>query len=398
MAKSHKLAWNGLDIQTALTVPELGELALAAAHESTGDLVFGMQRVSLVRSSDRRMEFRVNDFMLAYKKLLVFSVEFTERSNRTDLTSKIDWYLTERQNLGFLPVGAKQMIGHSTYLQFVHGLADKVRAADTTAEVTIREGDHPQSVPQIQADPVVVTRAVSQSKPVPSFAPVAPYLREDSPSYSPATPAEAPVDDNSTDMSGMPTQWPDPSELSSGRLYFGDLSGASAVTAPVSRPKDKAECPVSTEVPDPPAVDADAIDADPIDVAVEAKIPQPVVPADAKTKTKADPRWVLTMANGTVIAVEHPLVLGRNPQLPPEMPGAEAVVVTDPERSVSKTHVIVEARDGDLWVTDLASTNGTRMGYDPGEWIRCEPGVATKIVRRCQLRFGKYRLQANVSR
>jgi hypothetical protein len=430
LTKSHKLAGNGLDAYTTLPVSELNDLALIAAQESTGDLVFGMQRISLTRSSDQHMEFRVNDFVLAYKKLLVFSLDFTTHAKRTEVTSKIDWYLTERQNVGFLPFGAKQMIGHSTYLQFIHGLAEKVRAADPAAEITIREGDQPQQVhTAAQAVPEKpVPEKPVPAKPTPSFAPVAPYLREDAPSYSPVTPAEPAADDQSTDMSGMPERWPEPVELSSGRLYFGDLSERSAGKVPA------AEGAVTVEsLPDPSFEDLFAASApsagdpdelEPVAAAHierahfgeehvdEAEVDEAEVeetetdnenakvlafPLDPQRR-ETEPTWVLTMANGTVLAIDHALVLGRNPQLPPGMPGAEAVVVVDPERSVSKTHAIVEARDGDLWVTDLASTNGTRMGFTPGEWIRCEPGVATKIERRCQLRFGKYRLHASIRR
>jgi hypothetical protein len=272
-------------------------------------------------------------------------------------------------------------------MQFLHGLSRLIRTADAAADISIREGGEgaapavPQLVPQAAA-PAPTLEAV---KPAPSFAPVAPYLREDAPSYSPATPAEAPTDDDrSTDLSGLPEQWPDPVELSSGRLYFGDLRERTSVAVPVAIKAERlAEHEHEHEVVAPDSS---------MTVVLKTEMVEDAPAEAADLDPSAERAWMLTMANGKVIPVECSLVLGRNPELPPGMPGAEAVVVADPDRSVSKTHAIIEARDGDLWVTDLASTNGSRFTNASGGLSRCEPGVATKVESKCQLRLGKYRI------
>ena len=136
MAKPHKFAWNGLDVETTLGFEQLANMAQRAAQESTGDLMHGKHRIVSVRSTERQIEFRINDYLISFKKYMVFHLDFESRGGRTWMSSRIDWYVTTQPNVGgFIPVGFKTMIGHFTYMQFVRNLAEQVKSAkDGSAE------------------------------------------------------------------------------------------------------------------------------------------------------------------------------------------------------------------------------------------------------------------------
>ena len=116
-------------------------MAQRSAQECTGDLMHGKHRIASTRSAERQIEFRLNDFLITFKKFMVFHLDFELRGGRTWMSSRIDWYVTTQPTVGgFIPVASKTMIGHNTYMQFVRHLAAQVKAADPQARVTIREG------------------------------------------------------------------------------------------------------------------------------------------------------------------------------------------------------------------------------------------------------------------
>ena len=88
--------------------------------------------------------------------------------------------------------------------------------------------------------------------------------------------------------------------------------------------------------------------------------------------------WQLRFADGAQRRLSETIVLGRNPVPPPGVT-ATPVSLNDPHRSVSKTHALLELRDGMPWLTDLHSSNGTTVTNEVGEAIVCEPGVALPL-------------------
>ncbi|WP_136193588.1 RDD family protein [Actinomyces procaprae] len=64
---------------------------------------------------------------------------------------------------------------------------------------------------------------------------------------------------------------------------------------------------------------------------------------------------------GAPILLTTPTVVGRDPENISEYPDAARVPLTDVSRSISKTHAAIAPVPGGLWVTDLHSTNGTRI-------------------------------------
>jgi len=83
-------------------------------------------------------------------------------------------------------------------------------------------------------------------------------------------------------------------------------------------------------------------------------------------------------------------ILGRDPA--PSSPGDHLVAVRDEAGTVSKNHLKVEHAADGVWLTDLGSTNGTRMltsaddGAGPGQVL--PPGVRTRVDGVVQVAVG----------
>jgi hypothetical protein len=82
------------------------------------------------------------------------------------------------------------------------------------------------------------------------------------------------------------------------------------------------------------------------------------------------------------------LFLGRAPVAPPDRPGARVLAVPDPEKSISKTHAMLELELGELRVHDLNSTNGVWVVPADGEAIEVEPGEPVVIPPNAELELG----------
>jgi hypothetical protein len=100
--------------------------------------------------------------------------------------------------------------------------------------------------------------------------------------------------------------------------------------------------------------------------------PEDDVPAEetqlvvGSTPTITSPRWSLTLPDGVRMQVNRPILLGRDPAPIPDRPGARLISVCDPDKTVSKTHALIEPtpdQDG-VRVRDLNSTNGVTIVTD----------------------------------
>ena len=76
-----------------------------------------------------------------------------------------------------------------------------------------------------------------------------------------------------------------------------------------------------------------------------------------------DPRAsrLVPLTGGDPINLEATTVVGRDPDNISEYPDATCVSLNDVNRSISKTHAALALAPGGLWITDLHSTNGTRV-------------------------------------
>lgn len=101
--------------------------------------------------------------------------------------------------------------------------------------------------------------------------------------------------------------------------------------------------------------------------------PTPAEPPSPRPLTE---RPVLRRPDGIVVALDRPVVIGRNPDAQAALAGSVPLSIEDP--SVSKTHASISAGTGLVVVTDLHSTNGTRVEVD-GIQTACDPGVPRTI-------------------
>ena len=85
---------------------------------------------------------------------------------------------------------------------------------------------------------------------------------------------------------------------------------------------------------------------------------------------------IVVLPDGRTVRLDRSLVVGRNPD--PRMGAVGAVSVPVAEPSVSKTHAAIDLVDGVVWVTDLHSTNGTRIEIG-GALTLCVPGKRTRV-------------------
>ncbi|MFC6355185.1 RDD family protein [Luethyella okanaganae] len=87
--------------------------------------------------------------------------------------------------------------------------------------------------------------------------------------------------------------------------------------------------------------------------------PPPLRSAAVAPSSSPQPAPVIVFDDGSRVRVEGLLLLGRSPQARPGEEGASALALSDESMRISKTHAVVGADEGGLWVADRGSTNGT---------------------------------------
>lgn len=378
MGKPHKYAWNGVDIETSLSIEQVANMAQRAAQESTGDLLKGKQRVVTTRSADRQIEFRINDYLISFNKLMLFFLDFDVRSGATFASTRIDWYMTNQQTVGgFIPVSTKRMVAHHTYMQFVRNLADQVRAADPSARVSLREGVEMEDGPATGPG----ARSAQASIPLPPPPPPPPPHGGETrmppkPPHPPSSPPPSPVVALPPSLSPAPAATFAPPAQAGAPREAGPSLGLVTAVPGFSR---AAESPL--EVPPPVSIELEEEDLD----ATRLSAPRETL------------KWVIELPGGETAEIRDAIVVGRNPAPPAHLPSAVELRLNDQTQSVSKTHATLQARDGLLWVTDLHSTNGTALTNLAGEVTPCPAGTAVPASDGWQIGFGDFvvRLRGN---
>ncbi len=121
--------------------------------------------------------------------------------------------------------------------------------------------------------------------------------------------------------------------------------------------------------------------------------PEPAQPAPAPVTAESTVvrSLAIVLPDGTRCPVGTAVVLGRDPVAPAEHPGARAVAIVDPAKSVSKTHALVVATPQGVEVHDLHSTNGvsvTRGGERGDEREELAVGARTSVGAGDRLGLG----------
>ncbi|WP_395243607.1 hypothetical protein ACGGZK_15965 [Agromyces sp. MMS24-K17] len=137
---------------------------------------------------------------------------------------------------------------------------------------------------------------------------------------------------------------------------------------------------VSLPVPLPP-VDVPRVDVPPAETAAtppSAAAPPAHAPAPPAPRR---PSFTLRFSTGEVRLVSGTGLVGRRPLPQPGEAFDHLVQIADRTLSVSKTHVEFGEHEGELWVADRFSGNGTIVRRSDEPAVRCEPGRRYLVPR-----------------
>ncbi len=94
--------------------------------------------------------------------------------------------------------------------------------------------------------------------------------------------------------------------------------------------------------------------------------------------------------DGATYAFDRAYVVGRDPDDEAVERGAEALLLDDAERTVSRAHAEIRPVEWDVVLVDLGSTNGTFVWNPPaGRWDRLEPGAQRRLESGAAVSIGR---------
>lgn len=176
-----------------------------------------------------------------------------------------------------------------------------------------------------------------------------------------------------------------------GRTWADLIAKTAAVAVP--GPSNRAPGPMAPAairaVPTPHGTVVPLAVAAPVPVPVASAAPLPPEPArSASTRSASGQAPADAVAAGSLLVVfdtgqrvQLPApcsaVLGRRPEAVAD--DDHVIVVDDPSRRVSKSHLRLEYVRGTTWVTDLGSANGSRLVADDGRITALEPQVRARV-------------------
>ena len=103
--------------------------------------------------------------------------------------------------------------------------------------------------------------------------------------------------------------------------------------------------------------------------------------------------WRIVVPGVAPVAVFGVLYLGRNPVAPPGESGARVLPLPDSAKSISKTHARLEVEAGQLYVSDLDSTNGVWIVPAGEDAIEVQPGERAAVPAGSDLELGDFVIQ-----
>ena len=151
---------------------------------------------------------------------------------------------------------------------------------------------------------------------------------------------------------------------------------ASDVQAPASDVQAPAPLPAEPSASAPLPVPS------PVPASLPVPSPLPVsspVPFAAVTPTRS--LFVLQFSTGETISAQGTGLIGRRPLPQPTEHVDILVQINDLGRSVSKSHLEFGQHDGEFWVSDRFSGNGTILRRPDAVSERCEPGRRYLVPR-----------------
>lgn len=109
--------------------------------------------------------------------------------------------------------------------------------------------------------------------------------------------------------------------------------------------------------------------------------------AAARLPRAAPKAWYLDFDDRRSMMLDGNLIIGRDPASTADEPGANLLALGDEGRSVSKTHLRLDAGPAGVVVVDRHSTNGVTV-VTSGVPLACVPGEPTLVPANSTVRFG----------
>ncbi|MEY9953543.1 zinc-ribbon domain-containing protein [Leifsonia sp. EB34] len=111
----------------------------------------------------------------------------------------------------------------------------------------------------------------------------------------------------------------------------------------------------------------------------------PAAPAPAPARVRV---YRLSFSTGESVEVHGSGLIGRRPITQPGEHVDQLVAISDPARSVSKTHLEFGLEGDDLWICDRYSGNGTVARPLGGTARQCEAGRRYRVERGTRVDIG----------
>ncbi|AAT89055.1 hypothetical protein ATY41_08765 [Leifsonia xyli subsp. xyli] len=178
-------------------------------------------------------------------------------------------------------------------------------------------------------------------------------------------------------------------ELTEGTLFCGNC-GSSLTASRLRAPEAADQRPSDTSIVQPlpkPAVAGPFPCPEPGDDGFPPTEAMPAVPVEEAPPAAARP-YTLSFSTGESVVVRGSGLLGRRPIVRPGERVDQLVVLSDPTRSVSKTHLQFGLEGADLWICERYSGNGT-VARPLGSTARqCEAGRRYRVSRGTRVDIG----------
>ena len=183
--------------------------------------------------------------------------------------------------------------------------------------------------------------------------------------------------------------------LPTGAMFCGEC-GSSNTATPLTRkrpdPRPSDTTIIAPLLPRPTVISVPLENFQPaapdsvVPVPVSLPRHEPVPLSESAPRPVAAPAgFVLQFSTGETVSVRGSGLIGRRPIPQPGEIFDHLLPIADVGMSVSKTHLEFGQHDGEFWVSDRFSGNGTILRRPNEAPVRCEPGRRYLVARRSRI-------------